>query len=118
MFFISFLDGRMKHFVKCPMDTNIYRHSCRVEYDVDIGLPNLTQHILEMHGGSEVLHVNKTINMEMITHVFYMKTAFFNDLDPAIRNHVFSTLTSDTAIEVEPMVLLPPTSSTTSVPPM
>ena len=106
----------MKHFVKCPMDTNLYRHSCRVEYDVDIGLPNLTQHIIEMHGGSEVLHVNKTINMEMITHVYYMKTACFDDLDPAIRNHIFSTLTS--AIEVEPMVLLPPTSLTTSVPPM
>ena len=100
------------------MDLNTYCRLCRVEYDVDIHLPFLTQHILEMHGGSEVLHVNKTINMEMITHVFYMKTAFFNDLDPAIRNHVFSTLTSDTAIEVEPMVLLPPTSSTTSVPPM
>ena len=108
----------MKHFVKCPMESNIYRQSCRVEYDVDIHLPSLTQHILEMHGGSEVLHVNKTINMEMITHVYYMKTACFDDLDPSIRNHIFSTLTSNSAIEVEPMVLLPPTSSTTSVPPM
>ena len=105
----------MKHFVKCPMDTNIYRQVCKCEYDVDIHLPILTQHIIEMHGASDVLHLNKTLNMDRITHVFYMKTVFFQDLDPVIRNHVFNTVTSDT--EVEPMVF-PPTSPTTSVPPM
>ena len=97
------------------MDLNTYCRLCRVEYDVDIHLPILTQHILEMHGSSKILNFNKTINMDTITHVFYMKTVFFQDLDPVIRNHVFNTVTSDT--EVEPMVF-PPTSPTTSVPPM
>ena len=97
--------GSIRHFYKCPTDD--YLHACQVLHEVDFGLTNIHQHIAKVHGDLNLFDsTTKCLKLDMLTEVFWMKRAYYDDLDQSIRQYLFSAVTFD-RLEPDPLQMMP-----------
>ena len=105
MLLFHFLVGTIRHFFKCPMLN--FRETCQTLHDVDIGVMNLRQHIIDTHADLDIFDTTtKCLRLDMLVDVFWMKRSYYDDLDQSIRQFLFSATTFDT-LEPNPLAMMP-----------
>ena len=68
---------------------------------------NINQHISDNHGDLDMYDTTtKFLKLERLTEVYWMKRAYYDDLDQSIRQFLFSATTYDT-VEPDPLQMMP-----------